>query len=342
MHSKQLIHKAIVIAEAGVNHNGSLADAKKLVLAAKNSGANYIKFQYFKSKNLVNELCDTTKYQKENDPNIKKQQKLLKGLELSKKDFIELKNFSNNKNIKFLCSVFNESDLSFVDKISDDFIKIPSGEFTNLFMLRKIKYVKNKIILSTGTCTLKEIKKIINILINNFNVKKNKIILMHCISSYPTNLEKINLSFLETIKKLDLNNLIGFSDHSKSIVSGSLSYAMGARIIEKHITLNNKSKGPDHSASLNPKNFKKYVEYIREAELIIGENKKKLSLDEKANKKLIQKYIVAKKNIKIGEKLTFKNLKSIRTGKGIRAFDIFSLINKKAKKKFNLNELIII
>ena len=339
MYSKQL-NKAEIIAEIGVNHNGKLSNAKKLILKAKKIGADYVKFQYFKAENIVSDYCVAASYQKKNTHKNIKQFDLLKKLELSKKQLIYLRKFSKKNKIKFMCSVFYEDDIGFVSSISDKYIKIPSGELTNIFLLRKLKNIKKKIILSTGASGISEIIKIIKFLKKKMNKNKKNLILMHCVTSYPVHIQNLNLNIIKKLKKITNLN-VGFSDHSNSTISGAISYLLGARIIEKHLTLDNHDIGPDHKSSLNPDNFKKFVEAIRDAEKMIGKNFKTMTRDELSNKKLVRKYIVAKKEIKINEKFSFSNLKSMRTGKGNGVLNIFKIINKKSKKNYNKNEIVL-
>ena len=271
--------KVIVIAEVGVNHNGSLKKAKKLIETAKKCGADFVKFQYFCAEKLVQNNTKLAEYQKKNSKETN-QLELLKKLELSKKEIIELKKFSKKSKIKFFCSIFNEDDVSFLNKINDQYFKIPSGEINNIFILNKIINLNKKIILSTGATTAKEIKEIFNYL-KNKKIKKEKLILMHCISKYPTELEDLNFGYMKKMKKI-FKTKIGFSDHTKSIETGMIAALLGASVIEKHLTLSNDLKGPDHKASLNPKNFEEYVKkletlnllWVKEINLYLSKRKK--------------------------------------------------------------------
>ncbi len=330
----------IVIAEIGVNHNGSVALAKNLITAAKNSGADYVKFQYFKSYKLVSKDCNLTKYQLKNSPNEKNQFNLLRKLELKRKDLLELKRFCKKKKIKFFCSIFSEDDFTFVNKINENFIKIPSGEINNFFLLDKLEKSNKKIIISTGASSYLEITKTVNFLNKKkHRVFKKKLCIMHCVSKYPSNIKDLNLNNIHYLKK-KFGTEVGFSDHSKSLNTGLYATLLGAKIIEKHLTLNNLMKGPDHKSSLNPKNFKKYVKNIRMADIILGSKNKNISLEEFENKKLIRKSLVAKKNIKKGEKFTKENVTALRPGLGIEPFKFIRLKGTKAKKNFKKNEFL--
>ena len=261
---------------------------------------------------------------------------MLKALELSYAKLLELKKFSKKEKLKFMVSIFDHNQIIECNKLNEEFIKIPSGEITNLFLLKKISKLKKKIILSTGMSTNNEI----SLAIKTLNIKKNKLYLLQCTSEYPASIQSLNLSVLENFKK-KYKCKVGFSDHSLSLISGSIAASMGSEIIEKHFTLDNKFKGPDHKASLNPKDFKKYVKNIRETEAILGNNKKRVSKIEKKNSKVVRKFLVAKNLIKKGEIFTYKNITFKRTNRtGISASNYQKLIGKKAKKNYKLDEQI--
>lgn len=324
-----------IIAEIGVNHNGSLHKAKKLVEVAKSAGADYVKFQYFKSTKLVSKNCDLTVYQSKTMPNEKNQLSLLKKYEFSKKDIQKVKSFCKKKNIKFFCSIFSEDDFEYINKINQSYMKIPSGEMNNFFILNKIKKSKKKIIISTGASKYSEIKRSVNFLKKN----NNNVCVMHCVTKYPTKLSDLNLDNINVLKNT-FNTEVGFSDHTKSLKTGLYAALLGATIIEKHITLNNKLNGPDHKASLNPKNFKKYVKNIRLSQIILGSKKKLISEEENENKKLVRKSLVAKKNIKKGEIFTLNKLTALRPGNGKDPFDFLKFKGKKSKKNYRKYEII--
>ena len=335
-----MIKHTIIIAEAGVNHNGSLKKAKKLINTAKKCGADYVKFQYFKAEDLVQKNCELAEYQKKNSLKEKDQFSLLKKLQLSKKNLFELKKFAKKINIKFFCSSFSEKDIAFLNKINDDYFKIPSGENNNIFILNKVIKLKKKIIISTGATTLNEINEIYRFI--KLQIHKNiekKIILMHCISKYPTEIENLNLNFLNVMKK-KFKTEIGFSDHTKSIDTGQMGSLLGCNVIEKHLTLSNLLQGPDHKSSLNPKDFKNYVKKIRLADTALGDNIKRVSKEEYNNKQLIRKSLVAKKNIKINDIFSELNITAKRPANGLSPISFIRLKGKKSKKNYKINELI--
>ncbi len=329
--------KTLVIAEIGVNHNGSISKAKKLILTAKKCGADFVKLQYFTAKNLVQKKTKLAEYQKKNSKD-KEQLDLLKKLQLSKQDIIELKKFSKKNKIKFFCSIFSEDDAYFLNKINDNFFKIPSGEINNIFILDKILKYKKKIILSTGATKINEIKKIY-LYLKKKKISQDKLILMHCVSKYPTELRDLNLNFLYTMKK-KFKTQLGFSDHTMSKDTGMIARLLGATIIEKHLTLNNNLKGPDHRSSLNPKDFKNYVKKIKNLKEILGTTSKSLSYIEKKNKLLIRKSLIAKTNINIGDKISEKNITARRPKNGKDPFYFLKLKNKISKKNYKIGQLI--
>jgi len=346
-----------IIAEAGVNHNGKLSIAKKLITNAKKAGADAIKFQIFDSSKLVTKYAKKAPYQFKNTKNRSSQYKMLKGLELSKKNFIQLLNFSKKKKIDFLASSFDEQSLSFlVDELKQKIIKIPSGEITNFLLLKKIDLKKSCVILSTGMSNIKEIIDAINVIAKKdvykiFN-KKVKIInkkvyktinkrlfILHCTTDYPVKDEYVNLNCLDKLKN-DLNLEIGYSDHTQDYLTSVLAVTKNARIIEKHFTLDKKLTGPDHIASLNIKEFKKMVDSIRRVKIINGLNIKSLQKCELKNIKVVRKSLVAKNDIKKGQKFDLKNLTSKRPANGISPMFIKKIIGKKATKNFKKDQLI--
>ena len=276
--------RTLIIAEAGVNHNGNLKIAKKLINAAKKCGADYIKFQTFNPKLMTTSQSSIAPYQKKIKLGETKQLNLLQKLSLSNDDFLKLYLYSKKKKIKFLSSPFDIESIKFLKKkVKMDFYKIPSGEITNYPYLKFLGKMNKKILLSTGMANLNEINFAIKTLVMSGTNKKN-ITILHCISDYPTNIENMNLNFIKTLKKISKN--VGFSDHSLGNQSAILAVALNAKIIEKHFTLSKNMRGPDHAMSLNIKEFKTFVKNIKDAELILGKNKKILTKGEKILKKL--------------------------------------------------------
>ena len=327
--------KVIVIAEAGVNHNGNVKTAKKLVDIAKLAKADYIKFQSFTHDQLVTKKSPKAKYQKSNLKNNETQSSMLKRLELSKNNHIKLINYCKKKKIKFLSTAFDIDNLKFLLKNKIDFIKIPSGEITNLPLLEYIRKNNKKVILSTGASTLKEVETAMKIL------KKNKkdITILQCNTAYPTPIKHLNLKILKTFKK-KFNCNVGLSDHSLSIVAPSIAVALGATIIEKHFTLSRNMQGPDHKSSLEPKELLNMIRNIRETEEALGNSKKVITKSERENRKIIRKSLVASVFIKKGQKFQKNNVSSKRPGKGISPMVIKKILGKKAKKNFYPEEMI--
>ena len=346
-----------IIAEAGVNHNGSLDIAKKLIKAAKKANADAIKFQYFNVENLVKKNAEKAPYQKKNDIKKNTQYQMLKKYEFGIDKFKVLKNFSKKLNIDFILSPFDLSAMYQMKKfLNPKIIKIASGEITNFQLLSELNIDKEKIILSTGMSNIKEIVDACNIIakkkflefknkkiiIRNqkiFNKIKKKLTILHCVSSYPASDQFLNLNAITMMKKnLRLN--IGFSDHSEDIFASIIAVSKGAKIIEKHITLNRNMKGPDHKASVEPKVFLKMVKSIKRTNKILGNPIKKIQNSEIQNLKPARKSIYAKKNILKNEKFTKENLIVQRPFVGICASKYFELIGTKSKKVYKPGQII--
>lgn len=334
---KNLKSKVFVIAEIGVNHNQNISLAKKMIKSAKNSGADAVKFQIYKTEELILPKTKTAPYQKKNTKIIN-QFKLLKKLEFSQSNFDELFKYAKKIKIKILSSVFDLVSAEFLLKKKTEFIKIPSGEITNFKLLSYLGSFNKKIILSTGASSLDEIQNAILILKKSGTKKKN-ISILHCVSNYPTSVDNINIGSINYLKNF-FEIEVGLSDHTQSIYVPSYSVYAGAKIIEKHFTLNNKLAGPDHKASLNPKKFKEMVKLIRKAEKIYGGNYKKISKNEIKNKNFIRKSLVAAQVIKKGQKFTMLNLSAKRPGNGICASKYFHFLGKYAMKNYKENDQI--
>ena len=349
-------NKTYIIAEAGVNHNGKYQIAKKLVYEAARCGANAIKFQIFSASNLSTKSAKLALYQKKNLNKKMSQQTMLKQLELKYQDYLNLKSYAKKCKIDFLVSVFDEKSLDFYEKkIRGNLLKIPSGEITNYFLLKRLNLKKYKIILSTGMSNLNEIVDAINLIVNNniykytskvivknkkkFNEIKQKIFLLHCVSDYPAKIDYLNLKTISTMKK-NFGLKIGFSDHSKSLIASSIAVAAGAEIIEKHFTLNKKMIGPDHSSSMDTKEFKTFVKMIRETKIMLGSKFKKLQKCELSNMKNVRKSLVPIRNIKKGKKILINDLTAKRPGIGLSPMEFKKIINKKAKKNYLKDKII--
>ena len=329
-------NKTIIIAEAGVNHNGNINLALKQVDIASKSRADYVKFQTYCTDDLVQKKVGLARYQKKNLKTISSQYKLLKRLELSESDHLKIIRRCRLKKIKFLSSPFDLKSIDLLKKLNLNFFKIPSGEITNVPYLKKIGSLKKKIILSTGMSTSEEIKKAINILISS-GTKKRNITILHCSSEYPADRNNLNLLSIPLLKKSFKIN-VGYSDHSLGLQASLTAVALGAQIIEKHFTTNKKLSGPDQKSSLSPNELMSFVKGIRDVETILGKNVKKPYSAELKNLKFIRKFIVANRNIKKGEKLSEKNITTKRAVVGIPASKWNLVIGKKAKKNFVYDE----
>lgn len=330
--------KVFIIAEAGVNHNGSIDFAKKLIDVAANSGANAIKFQTFKANSISTKKAQKAEYQIDTTDRNESQFDMLKRLELNIDAHKELIAYCNNKDIIFLSSPFDHESIELLKDLKLPIFKIPSGEITNLPYLRNIGKLNKKIILSTGMSSIYEVRNALNILINS-GTKKENITILHANTEYPTPMEDVNLKAMLTIgKELDVN--FGYSDHTLGIEADIAAVAMGASCIEKHLTLNCNMEGPDHKASLEPNEFKLMVTAIRNIELALGSGIKKPSKSETKNIEIVRKSIVSKIKIKKGEILTEKNLTVKRPGTGISPMKWDEVLGTKAKKNYNEDELI--
>jgi len=331
-------NKVFIIAEAGVNHNGSIDIAKKLIDAAVASGADAVKFQTFKAENLATKYAKKANYQKNLTNQKESQFDMLKKLELSKEMHTELINYSKIKAIKFLSSPFDFESIELLKDLGLKIFKIPSGEITNLPYLRHIGKLNKKIILSTGMSNIDEVKTALDILINS-GTKKTNIIVLHANTEYPTPMEDVNLKAMLTIgKELEVN--FGYSDHTLGIEVDIAAVAMGAKCIEKHFTLSCNMKGPDHKASLEPDQLKEMVKAIRNIERALGSNIKKPSKSELPNIQIARKSIVAKTKIKKGDILRENNITVKRPGGGISPMKWDNVVGTKATKDYNEDELI--
>ena len=324
-----------IIAEAGVNHNGSFDLACKLVDAAKEAGVDCIKFQTFKSENLVSRTAQKAEYQKETTGDSS-QRDMLKKLELSFSDFSRLKAYCEKKEICFLSTPFDFDSIDFLNSIDMPFWKIPSGEVTNLPYLLALAKTGKPVVMSTGMCTLQEIREAIDVL-NENGIKEIK--LLHCNTEYPTPFEDVNLKAMETIRK-EFHLEVGYSDHTKGIEVPVAAVALGATIIEKHFTLDRNMEGPDHKASLEPQELAEMVKCIRNIEKAIGTGEKTPSPSEKKNIAVARKSIVAKTKIKTGDVFTEQNITAKRPGTGLSPMKWFDVLGKTALRDFEEDELI--
>ena len=327
-----------IIAEAGVNHNGSIKLAKELIAVAAKSGADAIKFQTFKTENLVSKNAEKAEYQKRTTDALESQFDMIKKLELDKDAHIELMEYSQEKNIMFLSTPFDLDSIDLLNNLGLQIFKIPSGEITNLPYLRHIGSLDKKLVLSTGMSTLKEIENALNILIEAGS-NKESITILHANTMYPTPMEDVNLNAMITIQR-EFDIAVGYSDHTLGIEVDIAAVAMGASIIEKHFTLDQSMAGPDHAASLEPKELKSMVLAIRNIEIALGSDEKKPSSSEGLNISVVRKSIVANQEIKQGDLLTEKNISVKRPGNGINPMKWDDIIGSTARKNYNADELI--
>jgi len=315
-----------VIAEAGVNHNGKLSLARRLIDAASDARADAVKFQTFKTENLVTISAKKAEYQKQSDSTSITQFQMLKNFELQETEFKKLSIYAKKKGLIFLSTAFDEDSVELLAKLKVPAFKIPSGEITNFPYLKKIAMQKKPVILSTGMSTIEEIREAVSLLKDQ---GCNEIVLLHCTTSYPASMESVNLRVLNTLRNIFCLP-IGYSDHTEGIVIPIAAVALGACVVEKHLTLDRTLLGPDHKASVEPDEFKKMVRAIRDVESAMGDGEKKLEPCEECNRDIVRKSIVAAKNISKGSKI-IKNMLAIkRPGTGIEPKYFEKIVGKKA------------
>jgi N,N'-diacetyllegionaminate synthase len=324
--------KTIIIAEAGVNHNGSLALAKKLIDVAADSGADYVKFQTFKTELIISKTAAKADYQKQNTSQSEETQfEMVKKLELSFNDFKELKKYCDTKNIGFLSTGFDLPSIDFLDEIGQLFFKIPSGEITNKPYLQHIAHKKKPVVMSTGMADINEIRAALDILLKE-GLTPDQVTILHCNTEYPTPMRDVNLKAMITIKKT-FKTKTGYSDHTLGIEVPIAAVALGASVIEKHYTLDRGMQGPDHKASLEPDELKAMVTAIRNIEIAMaGTGRKKPSQSETKNIAIARKSIHAAINIPQGTKLESRHLVMKRPGNGISPMDIDLVIGRTLNK----------
>ncbi len=328
--------KVFIIAEAGVNHNGSMEIARRLIDVAKEAGADAVKFQTFKAEKLASYFTGMAEYQRKNLGVGEKQLEMLKKLELGFEDFRSLKEYCEKKDIVFLSSPFDLDSAKFLKALGMDVFKIPSGEITDYPLLKEIGGYASKVIVSTGMADLGEIEDALDVLIES-GTKRENITVLHCNSEYPTPFEDVNLKAMLTIKEAFKIN-VGYSDHTLGIEVPIAAVALGATVIEKHFTLDRNLPGPDHKASLEPDELRAMVKAIRNIEKALGNGIKKPSQSEAKNISIVRKCIVAKRNIKKGEVFTEENLTTKRSGGGISAMRWREVLGKKAPKFIKRDE----
>lgn len=325
----------LIIAEAGVNHNGNLDIAKQLVLHAKRCGADIVKFQTAKLDALVSKQAQMADYQRKNIGKEESQKEMLRKLLLPYEAFIELADYCKSVGIQFLSTPFDIESIRFLDD-KQDIWKIPSGEITNYPYLVEIGKTGKKVILSTGMCDLQEIHDAVDTL---KYAGSKEITLLHCTTEYPAPEDEVNLNAMNVLKK-EFNCPVGYSDHTQGVEVSLAAVAMGAKVIEKHFTLDHNMPGPDHKASLDPQELMTMIQGIRKVERVKGCEIKKPTVSELKNRSVARKSIVAARNIFAGEIFTQKNLTTKRPGNGISPMKWNEILGRKAKRNFEEDELI--
>ena len=326
----------IIIAEAGVNHNGSVKLAKQMIEEAAKAGADYIKFQTFKPEKLVSKYAQKADYQKKTTGSQESQLQMLEKLALSYDDFVELKKYCEQIGIGFLSTPFDEDSIRFLDRLDMDFWKIPSGEITNYPYLVQVAQTGRDIVLSTGMCEMDEIADAMKVLEEN---GAGNISLLHCNTEYPTPYEDVNLLAMNQMREV-FNKQVGYSDHTVGIEVPIAAVALGAAIIEKHFTLDKNMEGPDHKASLEPLELTQMICSIRHIEKSLGNGNKKRTASEQHNIAAARKSIVAKCAISKGDIFTEANLTVKRPGNGISPMRWKEIIGTRAERDYLEDELI--
>lgn len=334
------MNHTIIIAEAGVNHNGSLEMAQELIKTAAQCGVDYVKFQTFKSEKIANKFAGQAEYQKRNMKEDSSQIQMLRNLELTYNEFSRLNLFCRENGVRFMSTPFDLESIDFLSHIGMDYMKIPSGEITNLPYLRKIAQTGVPVIMSTGMCTLGQIEDAMDVLYNG-GLFTEMITLLHCNTEYPTPMIDVNLRAMETLRSA-FGTKVGYSDHTKGIEVPIAAVAIGATVIEKHFTLDRTLPGPDHVASLEPSELREMVDAIRNIELALGTSQKRISSSERKNIAVARKSIVAARDIRAGECFTEDNLTVKRPGNGISPMKWDEIIGTTATRDFLEDELITI
>lgn len=335
---KKKIPHTIIIAEAGVNHNGDINLAKKMVDAAAEAEVDYLKFQTFKSEKLVTRSARQADYQKQNlNSESDSQLEMLKKLELSEADHYLLADYCTKRGVKFLSTPFDFESIEFLHSLGMDLWKIPSGELTNAPYLCRIASYNERVIISTGMSNLNEVAASLK-LMSKHGQDMRKVTLLHCNTQYPTPMQDVNLHAMLTLRGLAEH--VGYSDHTQGIEVPIAAVALGAEVIEKHFTLSRELPGPDHKASLEPNELRNMVLAIRNIEKALGDGEKRPTKSESGNIVVARKSIVASRSIKAGELFTEENLTVKRPGNGVSPMLWFDVIGQEAKRDFEEDELI--
>ncbi|MGL3827323.1 N-acetylneuraminate synthase family protein [Candidatus Pelagibacter communis] len=321
-------NKTFIIAEIGVNHNNDINISKKIINFCSKQKIDAVKFQTFKAEKLALKATPKVNYQKKNKLDKESHYQMLKKLELSEEDHFELKKYCEKKNVEFISTPYDVESAKFLVDINVKTIKVASADLTDFFLHEYLAKTKKKIIISTGMSNIKDISNTLKLYKKK---NSNHISLLHCVSNYPCSDHSLNLNCLEKLEKFGCR--IGFSDHSKEHLSSSLAIAKGAKIIEKHITLNNQLIGPDHKASLNLNDFENFVTQIRKTERMLGSKEKKIQQEEKEMLKISKKGLYYNDNFQAGKKIKRNDLISLRPFTGLKVSDYRKIVNKTLKNK---------
>lgn len=332
------MNRTLIIAEAGVNHNGSLEMAHKLIDAAKEAGADYVKFQTFKAEKAISRFAEKAAYQKDRTGSHESQLEMVKKLEIDEEAHIALMDYCERVGIEFLSTPFDLDSIQLLHQLGLSVFKIPSGEITNYPYLKEIAKFNKKVILSTGMSTLGDIESALSILTEH-GTDYDNITILHCNTEYPTPFEDVNLKAMQTIHQA-FELPVGYSDHTLGVEVPIAAVALGAVVIEKHFTLDRSLPGPDHKASLEPDELKMMVSAIRNVEQALGNGIKRPSPSEKKNLPIARKSIVASRRIKKGEVFTEANITAKRPGDGISPMRWHEIIGRKANQDFAIDEQI--
>lgn len=328
----------IIIAEAGVNHNGNLELAKQMIDAAAAAGADYVKFQTAVPELVISSIAPKAEYQKETTGSEQSQLEMCKAIHLPLSDYAELSSFCRQRGIGFMSTPFDLVSIDCLAPLGMDFWKIPSGEITNLPYLRKIGKRGERVIMSTGMSTLDEVEAAVDVLEKSGTPRSN-IILLHCTTQYPTPYSDVNLLAMDALKSLGCAG-VGYSDHTCGIEVPVAAAALGAVVIEKHFTLDKTLPGPDHRASLDPEELRRMVEAVRHIEAALGSGEKIVAQAERANIEVARKSIVAARDIAAGETFTEENITVKRPGSGISPMMWDDVLGQKARRDFAYDQLI--
>jgi len=331
--------KVIIIAEAGVNHNGDMQIAKQLIDAAAEAGADYVKFQTFKANNIASKNASKAEYQNKTTSSSESQLDMLRKLELSHEDHLELIDYCKTKDIAFLSTPFDLESIDLLKSFGITLGKIPSGEITNLPYLEKMAENFTELVMSTGMAEVAEIKEAIKVL-EGKGLTKDHLTILHCNTEYPTPFSDVNLLAMNAIGQ-EFNVKVGYSDHTAGIEVPIAATALGAVLIEKHFTLDRNMEGPDHKASLEPGELKQMVSSIRNIEQALGKNAKQPSASESKNRAIARKSLVAAKRLEEGHQITRDDLAVKRPGTGISPMKIYDVIGRTVNRTIEEDETLL-